>query len=249
MFNKSVMARRAGVVAATVAVGGLLLAPSASADTRTGWVGSTGPVGGNLLLHTSTVSNTPLFADTRVYTAFGNTVPSATMGVRSRLFTSGALCVIKPYKFNSGPASSLNDPTTGDCGPGFYNSHGFVRAWNGTAYQEFVTFPSDPLQWGAAARSADDGSDAAVTVNDNGQTIGSAEGITDDAQLPELVSAFGTDGQRGYVRSSDIVEPDYTLEQAQALPDNGQGVLEAPARTVPLYDDDGATVLGEFSIG
>lgn len=91
-------------------------------------------------------------------------MPSAFIGVRSRLFSSGALRVIKPYKYNSSPASSVNDPTTGDCGPGFYNSHGFVRAFNGTTYQEFVTFPSDPLEFTAPA---------ARGTNEQGESYGS----------------------------------------------------------------------------
>lgn len=227
--------QRIATGASVVALSAVLLSSGvANADTRTGWVGSTGPVGGNLLLHTSTISNTPLFADTRVYTAFGNTVPSGTMGVRSRLFTSGALCVIKPYKFNAAPASSLNDPTSGDCGPGFYNSHGFVRAWNGSDYQEFITFPSDPLQFGASTARTSEAPDS-VSRNDRGESYGSAENVTDDAALPDLVEAIGTSGERGYLRKADLTTPEpSTLSDVLALPTDAGGLLSEPSRLVTL---------------
>ncbi|WP_328811714.1 hypothetical protein [Rhodococcus sp. NBC_00294] len=238
-MKKLSAARSAIAVAAAMAALTVAGAPAASADTRTGWVGSTGPVNGQLYLHTSTISNTPLFADTRIYTAFGGTVPSAFIGVRSRLFSSGALCVIKPYKYNSSPASSVNDPTTGDCGPGFYNSHGFVRAFNGTTYQEFVTFPSDPLEFTAPA---------ARGTNEQGESYGSGEDAKVDAELPDLVLAYGTDGQLGYVRAADIAEPQLDKSQIEALDEvNGSFVQET--RVVPLLASDGATTLGEFRIG
>jgi hypothetical protein len=228
------------------------MAPSASAASVNGWIGPTPVVNGNSYLHYSTISNTPLFADTRIYTSFGYAVPAYTMGVRSRLFKSGALCVINPVKYNATSTGSLTGPTSGDCGPGSYNSHGFVLVDDGTDYQEFVTFPTNPLDWGGAA-AAPASAAQEIQQNSRGETFGSAESITDDADLPDLILSIGTNGQTGYIKSSDIPATPATKAQAASLPEStdssGQRVRTTSAKTVPLYESDGTTVVGQFRIG
>lgn len=239
----------AGAASTVVATG---LAPNASAASLNGWIGPTPVINGNSYLHYSTISNTPLFADTRIYTSFGYAVPAYTLGVRSRLFKSGALCVINPVKYNATSTGSLTGPTSGDCGPGWYNSHGFVLVDDGTNYQEFVTFPTDPLQWGEAA-AAPAATDQKIQRNSRGQTYGSAAAITDDTKLPDLVSSIGTNGRQGYIKSSDIPATPKTKEQASTLPErtdsSGQRVRSGAPKTVPVYESDGTTVIGQFRIG
>lgn len=71
-------------------------------------------------------------------------------------------------------------------------------------------------------------------VNANGESYGDGLNVQSDAELPDLVSAIGTDLQPGFIRASDLaVEPS----------------IDAPAtRTVPLLSVDGDTI-GEFQIG
>lgn len=219
------------------AVAALAIVPfaggTAAAATSTGWIGATPPnSSGQTFLTTSTINNAPLQASTRMYTPFGNSVPGGQMGVRARLFKSGALCQITTYNFNSAPASQLNNATTGDCGDGFYNSHGFVRYWNGTEYAEFLTFPSDALEYPDSSP---------LVTNDAGETLGSAENIQREQDLPDLVEAIGVNGAEGYVKKADL------LADIPATPDEA-AAARPTAKTVSVYASDGVTAVDTFRI-
>jgi hypothetical protein len=79
-------------------------------------------------------------------------------------------------------------------------------------------------------------------VNENGMTYGSGAGIDADDPGPDLVAAHGTNGRCGFVRAADRPRPARTLAQALASP-------SPDGRLVPLYAQDGATVIGEFRSG
>lgn len=79
-------------------------------------------------------------------------------------------------------------------------------------------------------------------VNENGMTYGSGAGIDADDPGPDLVAAYGTDGRCGFVRAADRPQPARTLAQALASP-------RPDGRLVPLYAQDGVTVIGEFRSG
>jgi hypothetical protein len=79
-------------------------------------------------------------------------------------------------------------------------------------------------------------------VNENGMTYGSGAGIDEDDPGPALVSAYGTDGRCGFVRASDLRQPATTLAQALTPPAPG-------GRDVPLYAQDGVTVIGTYRSG
>ncbi|MDR6910953.1 hypothetical protein J2W54_002906 [Rhodococcus fascians] len=234
-MNRSTL--RVAVLSATLAAGIAVALPSgASAEVRTGWIGPTPPVGGIVYLHTSTIDNGGVpKASTRIYTSFGQTVVQGTIGSKARLFREGALCSATDYQFNAFLSSSQNATVQRDCGPGFYNSHGFVATFPpGGSLTEYVTFPSDPLQYApASARSAAPAAQTESGVNTSGQTYGSALNAESDADLPELVSAVGTNGVDGYIRSSDLTDP---------TPD------DAGSRSVPVYDISGETVVDQFAI-
>ncbi|MGV9869205.1 hypothetical protein [Rhodococcus koreensis] len=247
-------ASRVALVAACAAIVGTAVGvPSAGAQSLNGWIGPAS-VNGQNYLHYSTISNTPLFADTRMYTTFGNALPAYYFGVRSRLFLSGALCAINPAKYNSAPAASITDPTSGDCGPGWYNSHGFVLAKDTNGYQQLVTFPTDPLYWEAGAAAAEVPESAReLRTNDKGQTVGSGEAAQSDADLPDLILSYGTKGEIGYIKSADIPAAPTTEDEIRQLPHvtqaDGSAVAAQPSVTIPLYAEDGTTVVGEFRVG
>ncbi|MBY6676256.1 hypothetical protein HQ308_16030 [Rhodococcus sp. BP-241] len=223
-----------------VAAVALLGSGVAQAETRTGWIGPTPPVNGTVYLHTSTIDNGGIpTASTRIYTSFGSSVAPGTMGAKARLFREGALCSATDYRFNAFITNAQNAATTRDCGAGFYNSHGFVAVLNPTngALSETVTFPTDPLQYppAASARQQNSAPEGESGVNGDGVSYGEALGVQDDADLPELISAIGTDGQAGYIRSSD-------LTAGAADP-----AAEPAVRTVPLLTRDGEAI-GTFEI-
>ncbi|MGC5164703.1 hypothetical protein ACLQ3J_18475 [Rhodococcus sp. DT1] len=243
--------RRMSMVAAAAAAFGMLGAGTAHADTLTGWVGPAGSnSAGVIFLNTSTIINSPnLRAESKIYSSFGQTVPSGEIGVRARLFSSGALCEATTYRYNTGPVAQFTYGTTNTCGAGWYNSHGFTAVWDGTStYKEALTFPTDPLWWEpAAARSST--TEPEVTpasipsgTNADGLTYGSGASATTEADFPDLVAAIGDDGTTlGFVRKSDLVEaPAANPEEASAGANAG--------RTVPLFDEDGQTQVGSFTL-
>jgi len=69
--------------------------------------------------------------------------------------------------------------------------------------------------------------------------------------LPELVAATGTNGKNGYVYQKDLdgelpKNPEEAVEYMKRLQKlNDQGIF---TRTIPLYESDGKTVIGEFEI-
>lgn len=69
------------------------------------------------------------------------------------------------------------------------------------------------------------------------------------AEEPALTSAIGTNGKTGYVKSTDLDKSPKTLAQVLALPTNAQGAYVMPARDIPLYTEDGKTVIGTFHMG
>ena len=83
-------------------------------------------------------------------------------------------------------------------------------------------------------------------TNQNGQTYGSLSGHTSE-DSPNLIWARGIDGTSGYVKSSDLFGPTPSSpEEALKL----QELEEAKGLyTIPLYDSDGETVIGEFMMG
>lgn len=236
-------------VAASAMAGAVVMAlpGAAQADTLSGWIGTTfPPVNGVTYLHQSTIINAPsLIAQSKIYTVTGQDVAPGDIGVRARLFKSGALCEAVDYRYNIDPAPELTYGTTAQCGTGWYNSHGYVAAWDGVStYKQFVTFPTDPLYYTApAARSARAAAPETIEVesgtNEKGQTYGSGEGVEIESDLPELVAAIGTNGEIGYVARADLgaVAADPTAAVQEV----------ATPRTVPLYDKDGSTMVGEFT--
>lgn len=104
-----------------------------NAQSQTGWVGPTLPVGGTVYLHSSTISDTPeLSASSVVYPSLGQMAPAFRMGVQPRLFKSGVLCKILNFTYNPTSVARLERATSGDCGTGSYNSNGFVSVSDGT---------------------------------------------------------------------------------------------------------------------
>lgn len=74
-------------------------------------------------------------------------------------------------------------------------------------------------------------------VNENGQTYG-----IESEDSPDLVAAQGIDGTYGYILSNDLYGPEFsTPEEAVEWQKKHKG-----KRVIPLYANDGKTVIGEF---
>ena len=83
-------------------------------------------------------------------------------------------------------------------------------------------------------------------VNENGLSYGSGAGVDEDDPGPDLVAAIGTNGRCGFVRASDR-EEDIPGDPEEALAHLAE--LDPDGRDIPLYAQDGVTVIGSFHIG
>jgi hypothetical protein len=80
-------------------------------------------------------------------------------------------------------------------------------------------------------------------VNENGQSYG----VQGDSPVPpDLISVVATNGLTGYSRSQDLVHPTFSSpEEALAWQEENAG----KGWTVPVFEQDGETLIGEFTIG
>jgi len=83
-------------------------------------------------------------------------------------------------------------------------------------------------------------------VNENGMSYGSGAGIDADDPGPDLIAAHGTNGRCGFVRASDRQQDlPRSPEEASAY----MADVDPDGRDIPLYAQDGVTVIGRFHIG
>lgn len=78
--------------------------------------------------------------------------------------------------------------------------------------------------------------------NDNGLTYGSSADATSPGNEPDLIQAMATNGKSGYVYRTDLTPPEpASPEEAVA-----QNALNDEPKVISVYEQDGATVIGEF---
>ena len=95
-------------------------------------------------------------------------------------------------------------------------------------------------------------------VNQNGQTYGGIDATAEPSKLkyPDLIAAIGIDGTEGYVYQKDLdgetpSSPEEALVYMEKLSEDIAKAKESGAEylyTIPLYKDDGLTVVGQFGI-
>lgn len=93
---------------------------------------------------------------------------------------------------------------------------------------------------------------AEYKVNSNNMTYGIASLASNSEELPDLISAVGNNGVNGYILKSDfnIGNPtspeavDEYMEMKKKMKEQGINGFE-----VPLYAEDGVTVVDTFTIG
>ncbi|MFZ2501288.1 MAG: hypothetical protein WAW88_01265 [Nocardioides sp.] len=78
-------------------------------------------------------------------------------------------------------------------------------------------------------------------INAKGETFG----VQRDGKSPDLIAAYATNGKHGYVYGKDLDGPMPT-SPTDALAQ--QEANEGRSRSVPVYESDGETIIGEFAI-
>lgn len=85
-------------------------------------------------------------------------------------------------------------------------------------------------------------------VNAKGLTYGADIDAPNPAQGPALVRVYATNGKIGYVYSKDLnAEPAFT-SPAEAAKWSADMQAAGP-RSIPVYDSEGVTRIGDFKIG
>ncbi|MDA2813567.1 hypothetical protein O4J56_23170 [Nocardiopsis sp. RSe5-2] len=98
------------------------------------------------------------------------------------------------------------------------------------------------LPEGGPARTA-----PSYATNAQGETYGSALDARTPQEEPDLIEAYGDDGTLGYVKADDLNGPDQTREEVlEHIEAQEEGAI--PDVRIPLYERDGETVIGTFTI-
>jgi len=91
-----------------------------------------------------------------------------------------------------------------------------------------------------------DGPGHGYPVNSHGQSYGSSADAPAHGGEPDLIAAIATNGMHGYVKRADLQSPQpKNPEEAVAMTKANAG----KTKTVPVYDQEGQGVIGEFVMG
>jgi hypothetical protein len=102
-----------------------------------------------------------------------------------------------------------------------------IRATAGMSWKVVATYlHTEQTSWG---------------VNARGETFG----VENDEGTPDLVAAIATNGRLGYVRNSELMDPEPT-SPADAVAQND---AYPNGRDIPVFESDGVTQIGTFHIG
>lgn len=84
-----------------------------------------------------------------------------------------------------------------------------------------------------------------LAVNANGETYGTE---AFDA-VPDLILAYATNGNEGYIRRSELEDASGPTPTSPAHAVEIQEAREPGSVMIPVYESDGETVIGEFAVG
>ena len=171
-------------------------------------------------------------------------VPAGYMGGEPRLYLDDKLLFAEGWSYNNGEGNAFGTyyDTYFVSRGGIVYSKSKFGIYNGDGYDVYDTYRSPSLD---VSKVYPDRRSVSVVeelslefgVNDNGQTYGSGLLST----TPDLIAAIGVGGVHGYVSDEEL-----TRVGLKSHPEDS--TLYSP-KTIPLYDKDGQTVIGEFAIG
>ena len=170
------------------------------------------------------------------------------LGASSELFDqNGNSVATAPMAINSG-SSNFCDSYEATVYPKQINNYyakGYSYVWDGKRYVGEPTYKSPLISSGTS-----------YSVNQFGQTYGSALYADTFDERPDLMAAIGDDGVAGYIYTDDLksenpktpAEAVARQEMYEALIANWDGQEAIVVRTIPLYESDGRTVIGDYNI-
>ena len=180
-------------------------------------------------------------------------VPEGYMGGQARLYnSSGALEASSSWTYNTSKISLIWVYSPRISTDGKYYAQNKAEFYNGDGYDRYTGYKSPILTLSSSsslkATKTYEGINSFMlqtkyAVNSRGETYGSSLSEYAIGVEPDLISAIGTNGIEGYVKADDL-SPTYSSTE-EAIEQNGKN---GDIRTIPLYDVDGTTILGEFEL-
>lgn len=173
-------------------------------------------------------------------------VPAGYMGGEPRLYLDGYLLFAEGWTYNTGVGNAFGDyyDTYFVGRNGIVYSKSKFGLYNGDGYDIYDTYRSPSLDVAKISPQANEGieaediSQSGLKMNENGQTYGMD---CFDDYTPDLIAAIGTNGVLGYIYDADLTSVGLRSSLDEV-------VTDIPS-SIPLYDSDGVTVIGEFPIG
>ncbi|MEK4297385.1 peptidase [Paenibacillus sp. FSL R5-0914] len=183
--------------------------------------------------------------------------PAGYMGGQARLYNSnnGALVHSSTWKYNDSDAWNMWVYSPRTTTNGYYYAQNKGQFYNIDGYVEYTGNKSPILQLsGNQSLNSKNLTEASeimeklslkkeYDVNNNGETYGSALSEKTIGMEPDLISAIGTNGVNGYIKSEDLSPKVSSIEEALEL-SGGNGEV----KIIPLYAVDGTNVIGEFKL-
>lgn len=167
-------------------------------------------------------------------------VPTGYFGIVSRLYnSSGTLVKSSGWVYNDTSLAGMSMTSGSYSEKGTYYSQARMQFYNGNGYNSYTSNASPRIQRSSVPIIPK----KLYEVNENGLTYGSgfyAESLDDS---PDLIQAIGINGVEGYVYSKDINLELNNLDEVIDYINTGQ-----PDYTVPVYTEDGVTVVDTFEI-
>lgn len=192
-----------------------------------------------------------LAAGTYLSSSYTPLLPKGYMGSQARLFNSnGVLFGSGTMQYTTYDTSVTGYVKTFDVEKDkYYYSQGVVALYNGNGYTTYTCTKTPNYIIKSKSRAIEN---LVVQTNENGEIFGSALLLEQINVSPDLILAIGTNGKTGYVKAADlnmsnITTPDQAVAFASYVESQIALQTQSPP-TIPLYESDGVTVIGEFEL-
>jgi hypothetical protein len=189
---------------------------------------------------------TAAWSYTDLTTTDWSNAPAGYMGAKARVFDQNANVKKESDMTYTSQSNSFVSVGTGryNIQGGTFFGLGLVDLYNGNGYTHYETYQSPSQNNSLSSIAALIKSLPDYKVNNNGQTYGSAMLASAKGYEPNLISAVGEDGTEGYVYATDL---------NGRIPNTPEEAVELMAhrsdsRDIPLYKNDGKTIIGIFRI-
>ncbi|MEY9975815.1 hypothetical protein [Lysinibacillus sp. RC79] len=168
------------------------------------------------------------------------TAPTGFMGVNARLYDGSAnLVKSSGWQYNTKATSGVTLSSGKTSEKGIYYAQSQIGLYHGDGYHQFSTKASPRVKRSLVSMIPNE----PYKINENGLTYGSDYYAESLENSPDLIRAIGINGVEGYVYSNDINIELQTLEEVLNYINSGQ-----PGYIVPVYTEDGTTVVDSFEI-